>query len=341
MNSLERILAAAGLKPVDQTPVMPVLLMQGARVLGMSLAEYFRRPTRLAEGQLRLLERFGHDAVFAIPHIVQDVLPWGSAIDFHEDGPPSVSKMVIDRFEKIESLRVPDPTRHPYLRATLDAATALAREVKGQKLIVGAVIGPFSLPSMLMGTRKFLALLLDHPEHRARYLPPLMSKMMEYCTQWARAQFAAGCDLVVFAEGMASATILDEKTFLRDAKPVLEEFVARTGGLLALEWVGHALPFLHHVKDLGVAAFLIGESDPVDQARRAIGPQKALIGNINNLKLLRWTPERVQFEARRVIAAAGPGFILANQGPEIPWEVPDASIAALVAARSAAQARAV
>lgn len=333
MNSVERILAAAALKPVDQTPVLPVMLMQGARMLRLRLTEYFGNPTRMAEGQLRLVERFGHDGVFAFPHIVQDILPWGSDIDFHEDGPPTAQKMVIDRFEEIASLRVPDPTAHPYLRKTLDAATALARAVKGEKLIVGAVIGPFSLPSMLMGTRKAVALLVD-PEARTRYLPVLMSKMIEYTSRWGRAQLAAGCDLVVVAEGMASATIIDKDTFLRDARPVLQEFVQRTGGLLALEFVGHALPYLPHVRDLGVAAFLIGGSDPVDQARRAIGSQKALVGNLNNLKLLRWEPERVQFEARRVIAAAGPGFILSNQGPEIPWEVPDASIDALIRARS-------
>ncbi len=45
-----------------------------------------------------------------------------------------------------------------------------------------------------------------------------------------------------------------------------------------------------------------------------------------------WKPERVRFEARRVLTAAGPGFILANQGPDMPWQVPDSNIDALIAA---------
>lgn len=338
MNSLQRVLAAVNAEPVDRTPVLPIMLMQGARELEISLPEYFERPTRLAEGQLRLLERFGHDGVFAFPHIVQDVLPWGSALTFHEDGPPSVAKMVIRDFEDILELEAPQPADHPYLRHTLEAAEALTRAVGDEKLIVGAIIGPFSLPTMLMGTRRFLDL-LDDPQLRERYFRPLMAQMIEFAARWVRAQFESGCHLVVFAEGIASATIIDEPTFLQYAKPVMEEFVERVtgvvggaGGALALEFVGHGLPFMHHVRDLDVAGCLIGESDTIVEARAAIGPKKALIGNINNLKLLRWGPERVQFEARRVMAQAGPGFILSNQGPEVPWNVPYPVLEALVRA---------
>lgn len=331
MNSLQRVLAAVNFEPLDRPPVLPVMLMQGARELDLTLLQYFEQPRHLAEGQLRLLERFDHDGVFAIPHIVQDVLPWGAGLTFHEDGPPSVAGMVIREFDDIFRLRVPDPASHPYLRHSLQAAAELSRSVGDEKLVVGALIGPFSLPTMLMGTRKFLEILISR-ELRQRYLPPLMDKMVEFSVRWAKAQFEAGCHLVVFAEGIASATIIDETTFLESAKPVLERFVAGAGGILALEFVGHGLPYMGHVRDLDVAAFLIGESDTVGRARAALGRQKALMGNINNLKLLRWTPERVQFEARRIIDEAGPGFILSNQGPEVPWHATDDVIHAMVRA---------
>jgi hypothetical protein len=49
----------------------------------------------------------------------------------------------------------------------------------------------------------------------------------------------------------------------------------------------------------------MGSEDRLEACRAAIGPKRALIGNLNNLRLLRWEPERVQFEARRAIATAG------------------------------------
>ncbi|MCA9759027.1 MAG: uroporphyrinogen decarboxylase family protein [Candidatus Eisenbacteria bacterium] len=340
MNSLERILEAVHMRPIDPAPVAPVLLQQGARLLGMPLTEYFGDPSHAFEGQCRVVERFDPDAVFAIPHVVQDVLGWGSTLTFHPDGAPSVGGMVIKRYEEIPNLPIPDPTAHPYLAKTLRNAERLAKTYGGEKLVVGAVIGPFSLHSLLMGMGKSIGLLVEHEEARRQFYPILMERMMDYTVRWAQAQLSAGCHVVVVAEGVASATLLREKTFVQDAVPVIREFVRRVDGLVALELVGDASPFLKHLADLPVAVFLIGSQDPPGEARRSIGNQ-ALMGNLNNLKLIHWGPERVEFEARRVLAEAGPGFILSNQGPEVPWAVPDENIEALIrAARSRAQTRA-
>ncbi len=332
MTPVERILAAAGLQPVDRPPVLPVLLQQGARMLNMSLKDYFETPKHCVEGQTRLIERFGHDAVYAIPHVVQDTLPWGAGLNFHDDGAPSVNKMVINRYEEIQDLVVPDPTSHPYLRHTLRTAEGLARRFKGDRLIVGAVIGPFSLPTLLMGTGKFMALMLRYPKLHARFFKLLLEKMMVFSTAWANAQFDAGCDVVVVADGITSATILQEKTFLTYALPVIEKFIGGLKGLIGFEFVGDAMPFIHHVRDLPVAVFLTGSNDNVVEIRKKLGPQKAIMGNINNLKMLQWKPERVEFEARKVISEAGPGFLLSNQGPEIPFGVTDENIDALIRA---------
>lgn len=340
MKPIERIVAAVGLQPVDQTPVLPVLLQQGAPLLNLPLTEYFGNPTQLYEGQMRLLDRYGHDGVFAIPHVVQDTLPWGSGLDFHDDGAPSVNRMVIERYEDIAELPRVLAANHPYLRHSLETARKLARSCKGDRLIVGALIGPFSLPSMLMGMGKSLGLLLRHREAYERYYPLLRERMMEYCLQWAKAQYDAGCDIVVVAEGMASASLITEETFLCEALPVLEEFAARAGGLVGLELVGDAMPFAHHLRQIPCAVILAGSCDPVDGMRQALGPSKALMGNLNNLKLLRWNADRVEFEARRAIHRAGPGFILSNQGPEMPLATPEENIDALIRAAHRAVAKA-
>ena len=35
----------------------------------------------IANGQLKLLEHLGHDAVLGIPHVVEDLVPWGSPLN--------------------------------------------------------------------------------------------------------------------------------------------------------------------------------------------------------------------------------------------------------------------
>ncbi len=333
-TAVERILTTLGLGETDRPPVMPVMLMQGAKALGTDLLSYFETPDRIASGQLGLIETFGHDAVYAFPHIVQDVLPWGAGLDFHPDGPPSVNGMVISSKEDIPNLVVPDPTSHPYLKATLRSAEQLAREVKGDRLIVGALIGPFSLPTMLMGTSKFLDLLLMPESERKQWFDPLMEKMLEYTLSWGRAQIAAGCDAIVLAEGTSSASIIDPELFRSCSHPVLRRFIEEIGAPVGFEFVGRAMPMLDAASDLGPALWLLGEEDPLGEARRILGRKGAIMGSVNNLKLMRWEPERVEFEARRLINEAGPGFILSNQGPEVPWDTPDENIKALIRAAS-------
>jgi uroporphyrinogen-III decarboxylase len=337
MNSLERIVAAAGLSEVDRTPVLPVLLQQGATMLDMPLRAYYETPEKLFEGQMALLERFNHDGVFAIPHVVQDTLPWGAGLDFHDDGPPSINRMVFKQFEELEEVRRPVAADHPYLRHSLRTAEKLADAVKGERLIVGAIIGPFSLPSMLIGMDKTFALLLGDPNRYEKYYPRLREEVMNYCLEWTQALYAAGCDIVVAAEGMASASLLTEETFLREALPVLIEFSERAGGLVGLEMVGDALPFAQHLARVPCAVLLIGSNDPPQEMRATMGQPKALMGNINNLKMLRWDAERIEFEARKTIAQAGLGFILSNQGPEVPLAVPLENVEALIRAAHTAR----
>ena len=50
MNSLERVLAAINSEPVDRTPVLPVMLMQGSSRAGDAAARLFRAPDAPGRG---------------------------------------------------------------------------------------------------------------------------------------------------------------------------------------------------------------------------------------------------------------------------------------------------
>ncbi len=334
MNSLERCVAAVTFKEPDRIPVIPVLLMQGAKELNLPLERYFSRGENLAEGQLRLVDKYEHDCVFSFPHVVEDVLPFGAGLRYFPDGPPSVDRMCIHDFSDIDSLSVPDPSAHEQLQQTLRATEKLASKVKGEKLIVGAVIASFSLPSMLMGTEKYMKLLFSREGEFERYFPKLMQVCIDYTTRWANLQLEAGADIIVFADGIASNTILRTHEFEKLALPVIEKMFSGINGLIGYEFVGEAEEIIHMLQGKGAHVFLLGSGDDMVACRAKTGGSTALLGNINNIKLLRWTPERVEFEVKKLIdqMGTGGGFLVGNQGPEIPWDVPDENIHALVRA---------
>ena len=118
MNSLERVLAAATFQGPDRPPVFLVLLQQGAIEMGLPLSDYYSHGDHIAEGQTRLIEKYGHDCVVGVPHIVEDTLPFGTELKYYDAGPPSVTGMSIKRYEQIPELKVPRAADHPQMRET-------------------------------------------------------------------------------------------------------------------------------------------------------------------------------------------------------------------------------
>lgn len=334
MNAYERVLAVLQHRLPDCVPVCPVLLLQGAAELGLDLKTYLSDGEHLAAGQLRLLEKFGHDAVLGIPHVVQDATAFGAGLHYFDHGPPGLANMVIRSYAEARQLAAPDPAAAPLLRQTLRAIELLARQVKGQAPILGACIAPFSLPSMLMGTELWIELLFEPPDLRRQVMEPVLSAAADFCVRWANAQLEAGADAVVLADGMASSAVITRQEFVELALPVARETVARIRGPVIHEGVGSLQPMLDLLPPTGVVAAVLDQHDDLAACKQLVGGRITLIGNLNNVAMRRWTPEQARQQAQAALAAAAPGggFILAAQGPDIPLGVSDPVIHALVAA---------
>ncbi|MCB9848188.1 MAG: hypothetical protein H6814_07210 [Phycisphaeraceae bacterium] len=342
MNSIERVLAALTFGQSehgipDRVPVFPVPLMQGAIVHGMTVEQYFKSPPeRLVQAQLKLNEMLGGvpDAVAGIPNVIQDVTAFGIDLAYHyQNSTPATSRMLIQGFDDIASMGRGSISGSKELEKTLEVIRQLSAKVGDSRIVIGACIAPFSMPSMLMGTSKWMRLLFT-PELKRRWFAPIIEVCTDFCVEWARAQHRAGAHVVVLADGMASSTMLPRRCVEEWAIPVVRETIARIGGLVAYEPVGIAEPVIDLLADVGAVALLIGEEDDIARCKKKTAGRVGLIGNINNMKMRRWSPARVELKAKAALAQGMPGygFILANQGPEIPFDTPVANIAALVEA---------
>ncbi|MBX7169173.1 MAG: hypothetical protein K1X74_22755 [Pirellulales bacterium] len=340
MNSIARVLGAlhfgrGGFAPPDRVPVFPVPLMQGALVYGCTVEEYFAMPAeKIARAQVELNRMLDGvpDAVAGFPHVIEDVTGWGLTLVHHyRNSTPATGGMLIREFTELSGLRAPRPEASAQLAKTRDVIGALRGMIGGEKVVLGACIAPFSLPSMLMGTSKWMRLLFT-AELRKRYLQPLLEVCQQFVVEWARLQLQAGAHVVVLADGMASATMLPRAMFEDFARPLVRDTIRQIGGMVAYEPVGRIEPFVDACADLGAVALLIGEEDDVATCKRKLGGRLGLVGNVNNMKMRRWSPARIELVAKRALRAGMPGygFILGNQGPEIPFDVSLDQIAALV-----------
>lgn len=334
MNSKERLVCAVTFQPVDRVPVIPVALTQGAKLLNMDLPNYLKSGTHLANGQLRLLELLEHDGVIGIPHVIEDLVPWGCPLTYFKNGSPILSKIAIHRTEDIIDLKVPDPANSAETKETLKAINLLANQVGHHTAVIGAVIAPFSLPSMLMGTGPFMRLLLEEDRHGDKYLKMLLSKCKEYVVSWAKKMIDQGADIIVMADGMASESVIPRPLFEKHVLSLLQETIKEIPAPVVYEPVGCTQGILDLIAKSGaLVAVLDYEADLVECKKIANG-KIALMGNFNNIEMLNWNSIRTQLEVKKAInkAADGYGYVLSSQGPEIPFNVPFEVIETMVRA---------
>ncbi|MCA9916710.1 MAG: hypothetical protein KC445_02110 [Anaerolineales bacterium] len=229
---------------------------------------------------------------------------------------------------------MPDPKSVPELVETLKALEILAKEVKGDVPIIGAVIAPFSLPSMLMGTEKWMDLLLfEEPSVREQVMGRMLEISTEFSAAWANAQLEAGADVIVLADGMASAAVLTRQQFINFALPTLKAVIPQINGFVVHEGVGHLHPMLDLLVDLGLLGVILSHLDDLAKCRAIVGDKLALIGNLNNIEMTRWSPEEMTRRCEAALDAIPcPGYVLSAQGPEIPLGVSDEAIRAMVEA---------
>lgn len=324
MNSLERVVATLTGGKYDRPPVLPVMLMQGAKLLDIPLEDYQTKGHLIAKGQLQLLEKFGHDGVFGFPHVVQDVTPWGAGLVTFAEGPPSVSKMVIHQFSDIDTIHAPDPSSSQNLKETLKAISILKKEVGGKVPVIGAAIAPFSLPSMLMGTGKFMSLLFDDLEVRQRYFPKLMEETTKYVVNWCNMQVEAGADAIVLADGIASTTVIRPDQFEALAFPYIKKAISQIRVPVVYEAVGGATDILDLIGESGAAAAVLDFTDDLSKAREILkGKRLPLMGNFNNIASLKWSNLKIKIEVRNAMhQMENYPYIVSFQGPEVPYQMP-------------------
>ncbi len=316
MTSFQRLSAVLRLGMPDRVPVVLVSTTHGAREVGLSLPEYFSRPENVAEGQLRFAQRVGQDNVAAYYYAVREAEAFGAEAVFREEGPPNMGPPVLHSPAAIDTLEGPDPLTSPPLRAVLESTELLSQRARGRWLVLGHALGPCSLPILLMGEGAWLELLLFGSASRRRRLLQVTSR---FCVAWANALLAAGADAVAMVEPMASSTMLTREQAARLVLPVVRRAVRAIRGPVILWSIGAIQGVADLVPELGVRAVSTDPGDDLREVKRAVAGRIAVLGGLNDLAMLTWTPAEAEAAARRAVetAAPGGGFILSHQN-EVP-----------------------
>lgn len=327
-SPMSRVMKALNHEEADRVPYFLMLSYQGAGWLNMSLKKYFSSGENVAEAQLIMRKRYGHDCLNPFFYASLEIEAFGGSTLYFESGPPNAGAPIIRTESDILNLKVPLVSEHPRLQEAIKAIQILKAEVGNEVPIMGAVMAPFSLPIMQMGFEKYIELIYERPD--------LFWKLMEvneaFAVDFANAQLEAGATAIGYGDPCGSNLIFPravyEKTGFIIAKRVLSQIKGPTGYALAsAESLGH----MDLIKETGVSLIAASSVEDIGTVKERAGDKKTVLGNLNGIAMCHWDAKTAEYEVKKAIAKAGRGggFVLCDGAGELPLQVKDETLLAI------------
>lgn len=333
-TAMQRLTAAIQRKPADRIPVFCNLIDQGARELGLSLKTYFSKGEHVAEGQLRMLKKYGHDNVWSLFYVGKEAEMLGCReIIFAEKGPPNVEDFAIKSHADIARLKVPDDINaHPAFEEELKCMSILKNAVGGKHPICAYISSTMTLPAILMGMEKWMELLFMGPK---AVRDELLSKCHDFFVKELKAYRRAGADVLVYSNPFGSTDTVPMKFFMESCLPWIEKDIAAVGTRGIVYYGG--MSCLNRVLDTvlkrtGIGVCYLSPLDDIAQAKAIVGDRALIAGVINDIRLIDWTPAQVRQEVKRILAAGMPGGGFFFGTGVMPLDIPEANIRAMLQA---------
>lgn len=271
-----------------------------------------KTPDLAAEVTLQPIRRFSMDAAILFADIMTPLEGMGVELEFAPG--PVIAEPVRSR-RQVEALRSLDAEEAvPFV---LETIRILRRELAADTPLIGFAGAPFTLFCYLVeggGSKTFPAaktFLLSQPETARR----LLHKLGETTAAYLTAQAQAGAQALMLFDSWAG--LLGPDDYAETARPVVADVLERLAplGVPLIYFPNQGATLIDQVADLPVDVVGIDWRLPLDRARAALGPDKAVQGNLDPAALFA-PPAELERRIRRVLDQASPTQVAPAQvGP--------------------------
>jgi uroporphyrinogen-III decarboxylase len=334
ITGMDRLLAAIKGEVSDRIPVFCNLLDQGAGELGLPLEEYYSNGEHVAEGQLRMREKYGHDNVWSLFYVGKEAELLGCRkILFATDGPPNVEDFVIKTPDDIHRLEIPDDvSAHPAFAEELKCLRILRREAGGKYPICAYITATMALPVLLMGMEKWMGLLFSGP---AGLRDELLEKCHDFFVKEIAAYRAGGADVLVYSNPFGSSDTVSLKYFQEHSLPWIEKDIQTVGTAGIVYYCGTSR-FNRVINTVlertGIGVYYLSPLDDVAEGKKIIAGRGLTCGVLNDIKLVDWSGEEIRREVKRIIEAGMPGGKFLFGTGVMPLQIPERNIRTMLEA---------
>lgn len=308
MSREDRFLKACRREEVDMTPVW--LMRQAGRYMQeyrdlrekYSFLEMCKIPEVALEVTMQPVNRIGIDAAILFSDILIPVEAMGIDLEFTEGRGPVINNPVRDE-RTYKTLRTIDPADVGFVT---DAIKLLRHELKGKVPLIGFSGAPFTLASYMVEgghSRNFLTIKGMMYQAPGLY-DSLMNLIADVVVTYLKAQIDAGAQVVQIFDSWVGCLGPDDYEVF--AMPYTKKITdaLKGSGVPVIHFANGASTYLDKVAAAGGDVIGVDWRVDLDKAWDAIGPDKAIQGNLDPVALMAGQDE-IDKRVRSIVKKAG------------------------------------
>lgn len=315
MTKRQRVETVYRLGKADRIPFVPAIYEHKGALVGKTPSEICRNAEYLYAGLKRELEVYDPDMlVIGIDVYNVEAEAMGCpVVYFEDDGVPAIVDPFIERPEDIAKLRVPDPEADARMPVYLEVAGKLGRELGPEMIVRGAVTGPYSMASALVGAEKFILATMEEPE--------FCERLVRFCARatvdFGKAFLARGVEPILF-DSRATPTLASPRIFRKLVTPIYRDYVipelkAAGGRFIPFIIGGNTTPIIDDMIATGATQFL--SDRPANLAKwceKALAGRVPVRANVDAVLVNTGPVEQIRRQALEILQQCRdhPGFLL-------------------------------
>ena len=331
LTPVERFAAYGRGEPLDRLPCVPIVGNTAARVLGVKVSEFRGNGKLIAEAQVAAYRRFGYDVIRIFTDLYTQAEAMGAKVHYPEDETAYLAAPAIASVEEIASLQPANPHQDGNLPQHLEAMELAFQAVGGEVPVTGALTGPFTTASFLIGTENLVRLTLKNPAA----VHQLCEVAYQGALVYAGAILDTGCTPSL-TDAMCSTTVISPRQFKEFGQPYLKrlvDFIHGRGSAVTLHICGKTASIWEAMADTGADCLSIDNAADLKAAKVKVGQRVRLMGNVPPAEImLQGAPAQVRAAVRACVRKAydNPKGLIIASGCSLPVETPFANIDAML-----------
>ncbi|HEX2950598.1 MAG TPA: uroporphyrinogen decarboxylase family protein [Armatimonadota bacterium] len=331
LTPLQRMTAYNKGESIDRLPTVPIVGNTAARVIGIKVSDFRGNGKLIAEAQVAAYRRFGYDIIRIFTDLYTQAEAMGAHVTYPDDETAYLGAPAITDVADIDRLRPADPHRDGNLPHHLEAMQRALDAVGNEVTVTGALTGPFTNASFLIGAEQLMLLTRRNPAAVHR----LCELSLETNLRYLDAMMAIGCPPSL-TDAMSSCTVISPKAFTEFSLPYLQRLIDAIHGYgkaVTLHICGKTRPIWPLMVDAGADCISIDNDADLEEAKVTVGDRVRLMGNVRPSEvMLEGTPADVRRAVANCVRKAHDnprGYIVAS-GCSLPTETPFVNIDAMI-----------